>query len=80
MSVSRWRRCWRAAEGLEADGESAATQHRSLAATSMGYGAVFVEVGAMSNSAKSGSGGSAALSPQARSSIPYLRKASTLAA
>ena len=34
-----------AAEGLEAEGESAATQHQSLAATSMGYGAVFVEVG-----------------------------------
>ena len=34
-----------AAEGLEAEGESAATQHASLAATSMGYGAVFVEAG-----------------------------------
>jgi xanthine dehydrogenase YagR molybdenum-binding subunit len=34
-----------AAEGLESDGESAATQHQSLAASSMGYGAVFVEVG-----------------------------------
>ena len=34
-----------AAEGLEAEGESAATQHQSLAASSMGYGAVFVEVG-----------------------------------
>ncbi len=34
-----------AAEGLEAQGESAATQHQSLAASSMGYGAVFVEVG-----------------------------------
>jgi xanthine dehydrogenase YagR molybdenum-binding subunit len=34
-----------AADGLEAEGESAATQHQSLAATSMGYGAVFVEVG-----------------------------------
>ena len=33
------------ADGLEAEGESAATQHPSLAATSMGYGAVFVEVG-----------------------------------
>ena len=33
------------AEGLEAEGESAATHHQSLAATSMGYGAVFVEVG-----------------------------------
>jgi xanthine dehydrogenase YagR molybdenum-binding subunit len=33
------------AEGLEAEGESAATQHQSLAASSMGYGAVFVEVG-----------------------------------
>ena len=35
----------RAADGLEAEGESAATQHQTLAATSMGYGAVFVEVG-----------------------------------
>jgi xanthine dehydrogenase YagR molybdenum-binding subunit len=34
-----------AAEGLEAEGESAATQHQSLVASSMGYGAVFVEVG-----------------------------------
>ena len=34
-----------AAEGLEAEGESAATQHQSLATSSMGYGAVFVEVG-----------------------------------
>jgi xanthine dehydrogenase YagR molybdenum-binding subunit len=34
-----------AADGLEATGESAATQHPSLVATSMGYGAVFVEVG-----------------------------------
>ena len=34
-----------AAEGMEAEGESAATQHQSLAASSMGYGAVFVEVG-----------------------------------
>jgi xanthine dehydrogenase YagR molybdenum-binding subunit len=34
-----------AAEDLEAEGESAATQHQSLAASSMGYGAVFVEVG-----------------------------------
>ncbi len=34
-----------AAEGLEAEGESAATQHQSLTASSMGYGAVFVEVG-----------------------------------
>jgi xanthine dehydrogenase YagR molybdenum-binding subunit len=34
-----------AAEGLEEEGESAATQHQSLAASSMGYGAVFVEVG-----------------------------------
>ena len=33
------------AGGLEAEGESAATQHQSLAASSMGYGAVFVEVG-----------------------------------
>jgi xanthine dehydrogenase YagR molybdenum-binding subunit len=33
------------AAGLEAEGESAATQHQSVAATSMGYGAVFVEVG-----------------------------------
>jgi xanthine dehydrogenase YagR molybdenum-binding subunit len=34
-----------AADGLEAAGESAATQLQSLAVTSMGYGAVFVEVG-----------------------------------
>lgn len=34
-----------AAEGLEAEGESAATQHQLLAASSMGYGAVFVELG-----------------------------------
>jgi xanthine dehydrogenase YagR molybdenum-binding subunit len=34
-----------AGSGLEAEGESAATQVQSLAATSMGYGAVFVEVG-----------------------------------
>jgi xanthine dehydrogenase YagR molybdenum-binding subunit len=34
-----------ASEPLEAEGESAATQHPSLAASSMGYGAVFVEVG-----------------------------------
>ena len=34
-----------AAEGLEAEGESAATQHQSLTVSSMGYGAVFVEVG-----------------------------------
>jgi xanthine dehydrogenase YagR molybdenum-binding subunit len=34
-----------AAEGVEAEGESAATQLQSLAVTSMGYGAVFVEVG-----------------------------------
>jgi xanthine dehydrogenase YagR molybdenum-binding subunit len=34
-----------AVEGLEVEGESAATQHQSLAASSMGYGAVFVEVG-----------------------------------
>jgi xanthine dehydrogenase YagR molybdenum-binding subunit len=33
------------AEGLETEGESAATQHQSLAVSSMGYGAVFVEVG-----------------------------------
>ena len=32
-------------KNLEAEGESAATQHQSLAASSMGYGAVFVEVG-----------------------------------
>ena len=32
-------------DGLEAEGESSATQHQSLAATSMGYGAVFVELG-----------------------------------
>lgn len=31
--------------GLEAEGDSAATQHQSLAATSMGYGAIFVEIG-----------------------------------
>jgi xanthine dehydrogenase YagR molybdenum-binding subunit len=34
-----------AAESLEAEGQSPATQHQSLAASSMGYGAVFVEVG-----------------------------------
>jgi xanthine dehydrogenase YagR molybdenum-binding subunit len=34
-----------AADGLEAEGESAATQLQSLAVSSMGYGAVFVEVG-----------------------------------
>ena len=34
-----------ATDGIEAEGESAATQHPSLAATSMGYGAVFVELG-----------------------------------
>ena len=34
-----------AANGIDAEGESAATQHRTLAATSMGYGAVFVEIG-----------------------------------
>ena len=34
-----------AADGLDAEGESAATQLQSLAVTSMGYGAVFVEVG-----------------------------------
>jgi xanthine dehydrogenase YagR molybdenum-binding subunit len=34
-----------AAGGIEAEGESAATQLQSLAVTSMGYGAVFVEVG-----------------------------------
>jgi xanthine dehydrogenase YagR molybdenum-binding subunit len=34
-----------AAEGVEAEGEGAATQLQSLAVTSMGYGAVFVEVG-----------------------------------
>jgi xanthine dehydrogenase YagR molybdenum-binding subunit len=34
-----------AAEGLEAEGESAATQLQSLPVSSMGYGAVFVEVG-----------------------------------
>ena len=32
-------------EGLEAEGESGATQHPDLTATSMGYGAVFVEIG-----------------------------------
>jgi len=34
-----------ATDGLEAEGESAATQLQSLAVSSMGYGAVFVEVG-----------------------------------
>lgn len=34
-----------AAGGLEAEGEIAATDHRTLAATGMGHGAIFVEVG-----------------------------------
>ncbi len=34
-----------AADGLVAEGESAATQHPSLTVTSMGYGAVFAELG-----------------------------------
>jgi xanthine dehydrogenase YagR molybdenum-binding subunit len=34
-----------ASDGLKADGESPATELKSLAATSFGYGAVFVEVG-----------------------------------
>ncbi len=35
----------KAPDGLDAEGESGATQHQSLAATSMGYGAIFVELG-----------------------------------
>jgi xanthine dehydrogenase YagR molybdenum-binding subunit len=35
----------RAADGLVAEGESPATDHPKLAATGMGYGAVFVEIG-----------------------------------
>jgi xanthine dehydrogenase YagR molybdenum-binding subunit len=34
-----------AADGLEANGESPATDHQKLAATGMGYGAIFVEIG-----------------------------------
>jgi xanthine dehydrogenase YagR molybdenum-binding subunit len=34
-----------APDGLVAEGESAATDHQKLAATGMGYGAVFVEIG-----------------------------------
>ncbi|MDN5004334.1 xanthine dehydrogenase family protein molybdopterin-binding subunit [Bradyrhizobium sp. GCM10027634] len=34
-----------APDGLEAEGESAATDHKNLAATGMGYGAIFVEIG-----------------------------------
>ena len=34
-----------AAAGLEAEGDSAATQHQNLRVTSMGYGAIFVEIG-----------------------------------
>jgi xanthine dehydrogenase YagR molybdenum-binding subunit len=34
-----------AADGLEAEGESPATDHQKLAATGMGYGAIFVEIG-----------------------------------
>ncbi|QAU44515.1 xanthine dehydrogenase family protein molybdopterin-binding subunit [Bradyrhizobium guangzhouense] len=34
-----------APDGLEAEGESPATDHQNLAATGMGYGAIFVEVG-----------------------------------
>lgn len=34
-----------ASDGLEAEGESAATDHQKLAATGMGYGAIFVEIG-----------------------------------
>ena len=34
-----------AADGLEAEGESPATDHQKIAATSMGYGAIFVEIG-----------------------------------
>jgi xanthine dehydrogenase YagR molybdenum-binding subunit len=33
------------ADGLEAEGESRATDHQKLAATGMGYGAIFVEIG-----------------------------------
>ena len=32
-------------EGLDAEGESPATDHQKLAATGMGYGAIFVEIG-----------------------------------
>src|SRR4029077_6898541 len=34
-----------APDGLVAEGESAATDHQKLAATGMGYGAIFVEIG-----------------------------------
>jgi len=34
-----------AADGLEAEGESPATDQQKLAATAMGYGAIFVEIG-----------------------------------
>jgi xanthine dehydrogenase YagR molybdenum-binding subunit len=34
-----------APEGLDADGESAATDHQKLAVTAMGHGAIFVEIG-----------------------------------
>ncbi|MGY3602721.1 MULTISPECIES: xanthine dehydrogenase family protein molybdopterin-binding subunit [unclassified Bradyrhizobium] len=34
-----------ATDGLEAEGESPATDHQKLAATGMGYGAIFVEIG-----------------------------------
>ena len=34
-----------AGNGLEAEGESSATDHQKLAATGMGYGAIFVEIG-----------------------------------
>ncbi|MDQ8730032.1 xanthine dehydrogenase family protein molybdopterin-binding subunit [Bradyrhizobium sp. LHD-71] len=34
-----------APDGLEAEGESPATNHQELAATGMGYGAIFVEIG-----------------------------------
>jgi xanthine dehydrogenase YagR molybdenum-binding subunit len=34
-----------AADGLEAEGESPATDHQNLAATAVGYGAIFVEIG-----------------------------------
>jgi xanthine dehydrogenase YagR molybdenum-binding subunit len=33
------------ADGMEAEGESPATDHQKLAATGMGYGAIFVEIG-----------------------------------
>lgn len=34
-----------ASNGLEAEGDTEATQHQSLVATSMGYGAIYVEIG-----------------------------------